>query len=627
MTDSGIAEHFSPTGEMATAEPVAALATEPMATRQSKESSFREKLSPDSNTSTAVLPTLPELRALPAADLPAVCGSLRRALIDTVASSGGHFAAGLGVVELTVALHYVFDTPTDALIWDVGHQCYPHKLLTGRQQLMKNVRKLNGPAGFPVRGESPYDSFGVAHAGTSISAGLGMAKAFAMHGSEQQAICVIGDGALTEGMAFEALNHAGASDLELIIVLNDNAMSISPNVGALSQHSHCPKRGRLRRYCQSLGLICSEPVDGHDVVQLTRSLTALQKSRGIRVLHTVTQKGKGYAPAEQNPVSYHAVPPFDPQAGVTPTSGQKPLTYTDVFGQWLCDAARADERVIALTPAMREGSGLVNFEKQFPQRYVDVGIAEQHAVTFAAGLACQNTKPVVAIYSSFLQRAYDQAIHDVALQNLDVLFAIDRAGLVGADGATHHGSFDLSYLRCIPNMLVMAPANERECRAMLQTGLTYNGPAAVRYERGAGPGTIPAKDISVLPIGKADLTRSGHDVAILSFGGMLQTAHEVAEQLDASVANMRFIKPLDETLLTHIANSHRLLVTIENNAVAGGAGSAVNESLSRLGLDCQILNLGLPDSFVEHGTQGELLQAIKIDTPGILASIDKRLNS
>ena len=561
-----------------------------------------------------------QLRQLTVDELPAACNKLRGSLIECVSLSGGHFAAGLGVVELTIALHYVFNTPDDPLIWDVGHQCYPHKILTGRKHQMHSIRTLDGLSGFPVREESEYDSFGVAHAGTSVSAGLGMASALSNSKTDRCVVSVIGDGALTEGMAFEALNHAGASKLNMVLVINDNGMSISPNVGALSAKS---KRAAnpVKKFIQSLSCDYTGPIDGHDVKTLVNQLKKLKSRKGIQVLHIHTQKGKGYAPAENDAVKYHAVGKFTPAKGVVAGSVPKKPTYTDVFSQWIVDAAEAEPRLDAITPAMREGSGLVAFEQKYPARYFDVGIAEQHAVTFAAGLACHNRKPVVAIYSSFMQRAYDQVVHDVALQNLDVLFAIDRAGVVGADGATHHGHFDLSYLRCIPNLIIMAPSSELECRQMLQTGLEYNGPAAVRYERGVGPGTKTRDDLSTLEIGSAKNIRTGKKTALLCFGSTLEAGAQVAEKLDATLINMRFIKPLDDRVLKELAQDHQYFVTVENNVVAGGAGSAVSESVNFQGLRARVLNLGLPDRFMSHGTQQELLQQAELDAEGIYRSI------
>ena len=565
------------------------------------------------------------LREFTESDLPQICSELRHELIRCVSQSGGHFGAGLGVVELTVALHFVYNTPDDRLIWDVGHQTYPHKILTGRRAQMQRIRQYGGLSGFPVRDESEYDAFGVAHAGTSVSAGLGMAAATTT--AARHIVSVIGDGALTEGMVFEALNHAGASAFNITVVINDNAMSISPNVGALSAASTgdiAHKATPVERFVQSLGAHYSGPVDGHDVNTLVTQLQRIKQQPGVQVLHVITCKGKGYTPAEREPVKYHAVSSFDPDKGVVKAAVPSAPTYTSVFSDWICDSAADDDRVVAITPAMREGSGLVAFAKQFPARYHDVGIAEQHAVTFAAGLACEQMKPVVAIYSSFLQRAYDQLVHDVALQSLDVLFAIDRSGLVGADGATHHGSFDLSFLRCIPNLLLMAPADERECRLMLQTGLQHKGPAAVRYERGSGPGVTPDQTLATLPVGKAQLERTGRcRIALLTFGSMLAPALEAGDILDATVVNMRFIKPLDDTMLELLSDSHDLFVTVENNAVAGGAGSGVNEALARLGLSVNTLNLGLPDQFISHGSQQELLHELKLDGTGIVNQVHR----
>lgn len=579
------------------------------------------------------------LRERTEADLPQLCRELRSELIRCVSQSGGHFAAGLGVVELTVALHFVYNTPEDRLLWDVGHQTYPHKILTGRRAQMLRIRKHQGLSGFPVREESEYDAFGVAHAGTSVSAGLGMAAATTNAPANRHIVSVIGDGALTEGMVFEALNHAGASAVNIAVVINDNAMSISPNVGALAATGTAEPANpvgantgtentatRIAGFVKSLGGHYSGPVDGHDVNALVTQLKRIRQQSGVQVLHVITRKGKGYAPAERDPVQYHAVAPFDADRGVEKTPAPSAPTYTAVFSDWICDSAATDDRVVAITPAMREGSGLLSFAKQFPDRYHDVGIAEQHAVTFAAGLACEYMKPVVAIYSSFLQRAYDQLVHDVALQSLDVLFAIDRSGLVGADGATHHGSFDLSFLRCIPNLLLMAPADERECRLMLQTGLLHEGPAAVRYERGCGPGAQPDQTLATLPIGKAKLERVGQSrVALLAFGSMLAPALEAADEIDATVVNMRFIKPLDTAMLILLSDNHDLIVTVENNAIAGGAGSAVNEALGQCGLSVPTVNLGLPDHFVSHGSQQELLHELQLDAAGIVNHVRNQL--
>lgn len=568
-----------------------------------------------------------DLRIQPRHVLPEICTELRQTLIKQVSASGGHLGANLGVVELTVALHFTFDTPTDKLIWDVGHQSYPHKILTGRSEQMTHIRQLGGVSGFPVMSESEYDAFGTAHAGNSISAGLGMAAAITRNNahvtSAKHVVCVLGDGALTEGMVFEALNHAGGTNHNLIVVLNDNQMSISPNVGALNDSGS----EEYERFFTSLGAQYNGPIDGHDVNQLINSFKRAQLRNGIQILHVLTQKGKGYQPAEHDPVKYHAVPVFDPAVGVRKSRKPTAQTYTSVFGAWACDAAEADARVAVITPAMKEGSGLVEFEKRYKERFYDVAIAEQHAVTFAAGLACEKQKAVVAIYSSFLQRAYDQVIHDVALQGLDVLFAIDRSGLVGNDGATHHGSFDTSFLRCIPNLIVMAPADESECRQMLQTGLEYPGPAAVRYERGSGRGATPARTLDTIPIGKADIVKQGQRVAILAFGSMVQNAQAAADQLGATLVNMRFIKPIDEQLIAELAQNHDVFITVENNVVAGGAGGAVNEALNRLCIAIHVLNLGLPDTFVEHGTQQELIQECQLDSQGITEQAIKYLAS
>ncbi len=598
-----------------------------------------------------------ELRQLPEARLPGLAHELREFLIQTVARTGGHFSANLGTVELTIALHYVFNTPDDRLVWDVGHQTYPHKILTGRRARMGSLRRKNGIAGFPKRGESPYDAFGVGHSSTSLSAALGMALAAERAGSDRQVVAVIGDGAMTAGMAFEALNHAGHLKSDLLVVLNDNEMSISPNVGALSAHltqllssrlfstvreggkkvlSHVPPMLEVARRAEEhvKGLLIPEgtlfeelgfkyfgPVDGHDLLALIQTLRNLRALTGPRLLHVVTRKGKGYQRAEEEPVGYHGVGAFDPACGLKPTKPGGGPTYTQVFGEWLCDMAAQDERLIGITPAMREGSGMVEFAEQFPDRYFDVAIAEQHAVTFAAGLACDGLKPVVAIYSTFLQRAYDQLIHDVALQNLPVLFAVDRAGLVGPDGPTHAGSFDYSFLRCIPNLVLMAPADENECRQMLYTGFQLNQPAAVRYPRGQGPGMKVEREMQALPVGKAELRRRGRGLALLAFGGMVAVAEAVAERLDATVVNMRFIKPLDEALIVQMAAEHRVLATLEENVVAGGAGSAVNECLAARGISIPVRHLGLPDRFVEQGERGELLAECGLNVDGVLRQL------
>ncbi len=584
-----------------------------------------------------------DLRALPSDQLETLAAELRQCLIDTVSKTGGHLAAGLGVVELTIALHYVFNTPEDRLVWDVGHQAYPHKILTGRRDRMGSLRRKDGLSGFCKRSESEYDPFGAGHSSTSIGSALGMAVAAQAAGKQREHIAVIGDGALSAGMAFEALNHAGALDLDLLVVLNDNDMSISPPVGAVSHYlaralsSRFYNRFReggkqvlsglpgmkdlVQRWeehmkgmvmpgtlFQELGFNYIGPIDGHDVTLLESTLRNMKAMRGPRLLHVVSQKGHGYAPAEGEPITYHGVTPFNPSTGQMAKKSGGGKSFTAVFSDWVCDIAEKDLRVMAVTPAMREGSGLVAFSKRFPDRYFDVGIAEQHAVTFSAGMACDGLKPVVAIYSTFLQRAYDQLLHDVALQDLDVTFAIDRAGPVGADGATHAGSFDLSYARCIPNLAILAPADEGECRRMLQTALEHPGPALVRYPRGAGVGAEVGDDFETLPWGRAERVRSGNDVAILAFGTLLESGRQVAEKLDATLVNMRFVKPLDEDMVVQLANDHRLLVTLEENVAMGGAGSGVTELLQTAGILTRVLNLGLPDEFIEQGTQTEQLE-------------------
>jgi len=599
-----------------------------------------------------------DLRKLSKDQLKPLAQELREYLTHTVSISGGHFAAGLGTVELTIALHYVFDTPSDQLVWDVGHQAYPHKILTGRKERMTTIRTKDGVSAFPSRAESEYDAFGVGHSSTSISAALGMAIASALKGEDKQMVAIIGDGSITGGMAFEAMNHAGALDANLLVILNDNEMSISPPVGAMNNYltrilsskfyssvreeskkvlSKMPTMWELARRTEEhvkgmivpgtlfeeLGFNYIGPIDGHDLDMLIPTLENLKDISGPRFLHVVTKKGKGYAPAEKDPLAYHGVPAFDPSKDSLPKSAPSPHpSYTEVFGEWLCDMAAQDERLLGITPAMREGSGLVKFSQQYPQRYFDVAIAEQHAVTLAAGQACQGAKPVVAIYSTFLQRAYDQLIHDVALQNLDVLFALDRAGLVGPDGPTHAGSFDYSYLRCIPNMLIMAPADENECRQMLTTGFLHPGPASVRYPRGKGPGTKVDNALTSLPIGKAELRHQGSRIAILAWGSMVTPALDVGKQLGATVINMRFIKPIDEALLLALAKSHDVLVTIEENVLAGGAGSAVNEFLQAQRILMPVLNISLPDSFVEQGSREELLALCGLDVQGIKAKIE-----
>lgn len=565
------------------------------------------------------------LRALPRERLGDLSRELRDFLIETIAASGGHLASGLGTVELTVALHYCFDTPRDALVWDVGHQCYPHKVLTGRRDQMRTIRKRPGLSGFLRRDESHHDLFGAGHSSTSISAALGMASAAALQGRSARSVAVIGDGALTAGLAFEALDHAGGIGANLLVVLNDNGMSISENVGALSQRLTTQGRGPTadaEAFFRTLGFAYHGPIDGHDVDTLVDTLQRLRDVPGPRLLHVVTRKGKGYAAAETDPIKYHGVTPFDPARGIVP-SGPATPTYTQVFGDSLCELAAADPRVVAVTPAMREGSGLVGFAKKFPERYHDVGIAEQHAVTFAAGLATRGLRPVVAIYSTFLQRAYDQLVHDVCLQRLPVTFAIDRAGLVGPDGATHHGNLDHSFLRCVPNLTVMAPSNAAELRSMLRTAVELGEPCALRYPRTAATGLLAAGEPAprALPVGRGEWVRRGSGIALLAFGTLLDTAHDVADIIDASVANMRFVKPLDESLILELAAQHDILVTIEESAVTGGAGSAVAELLSTQGLDTAVLRLGLPDRPIEHGTREQCLQEAGLDVPGIFDAI------
>jgi 1-deoxy-D-xylulose-5-phosphate synthase len=596
-----------------------------------------------------------DLRRLPVSKLPALADELRECLIQCVAKSGGHFAAGLGAIELTVALHFVFNTPEDRLVWDVGHQSYPHKILTGRRRQMHTIRKLHGLAPFPKRAESPYDTFGVGHSSTSISAALGMAVAAEKLGQTRKVVAIIGDGGMTAGLAFEALNNAGDLKADLLVILNDNEMSISPNVGALSNHLTKVLSGRIltsmreggkkvlkhmpppmwemaRRaeehvkgmvapgtLFEELGFNYFGPIDGHDVQTLVHTLENLSAIRGPRLLHILTRKGKGYQVAEQEPVKYHAVGTFDPHHGIAPAQPDNSPTYSDVFGDWLCDMADQDQRLVGITPAMREGSGMVKFSQLYPQRYFDVAIAEQHSVTLAAGMACDGLKPVVAIYSTFLQRAYDQLIHDVAVQNLPVLFAIDRAGVVGPDGPTHAGSFDYSYLRCIPNMVVMAPADENEARQMLYTGFQLNQPVAVRYPRGKGPGVPVQQAMTALPVGKAELRRRGKDkgIALLAFGSMVTVAEQLAAEFDATVVNMRFVKPLDEALLLQLATDHKRLVTLEENAIAGGAGSAVNECLAAHEVMIPVRNIGLPDCYIEQGSREELLSEAGLDVAGV----------
>jgi len=605
-----------------------------------------------------------DIRTFNATQLDQLANELRSYIVHSVAETGGHLGASLGTIELTLAMHYVFNTPEDRIVWDVGHQTYGHKILTGRRDRMNSMRMKGGLAGFPKRSESEYDTFGVGHSSTSISAALGMAMAARLKNESRKAIAVIGDGAMTAGMAFEALNNAGDERANLLVILNDNNMSISPNVGALNKYltrilssrtysgarengkrilRHLPPVMELAKRTEEhmkgmvtpatmfeeLGFNYLGPVDGHDLPNLINVLQKIQLMDGPLLLHAVTRKGKGYQFAEQDALALHAVTPFDPMLGPVkkkPATPPKP-TYTQVFGDWLCDAAEQDQRVVGITPAMREGSGLVEFEKRFPQRYFDVGIAEQHSVTLAAGLACEGMKPVVAIYSTFMQRAYDQIVHDVAIQNLPVLFAVDRAGLVGADGPTHAGSYDYSFMRCLPNMVVMAPADENECRQMLQTGLKINGPSAVRYPRGSGPGVAVDKNAEALPIGVGEIVRNGTDVAILAFGSMVAVANQIGEQLDATVANMRFIAPIDEALVNRLAQSHRCLITLEENTISGGAGSAVNECLARLGITQPVFNIGLPDGYNEQGERGELLAECGLDEDGVLRQIKQNLRS
>ena len=603
-----------------------------------------------------------DLRQLPESDLRAAADELRGYLIESVGKSGGHFGAGLGVVELTTVLHYLYATPDDRIVWDVGHQCYPHKILTGRRDGIHTVKQKDGVAPFPKREESEYDTFGVGHSSTSISAALGMAIANAKAGNERKVVAVIGDGAMTAGMAWEALGHAGGMDDEpnLLVILNDNRMSISEAVGGLTKmlgrmsgsktlnalreggkkllgDKNRPTARFVRRWeehwkgmfvpstlFEEMGFHYTGPIDGHDVDALLGTLKTLKGLKGPQLLHVITTKGKGYELAEDDQIGYHAVSPFDPDKGVVSKPGAKKPTYTDVFGDWLCDMAAADPKLLAITPAMREGSGLVRFSKEYPDRYFDVAIAEQHAVTLAAGMACEGAKPVVAIYSTFLQRGYDQLVHDVAIQKLDVLFAIDRGGVVGPDGATHAGNLDLSYLRCVPNMLVMAPADEDECRRMLSTGFRHEGPAAVRYPRGTGPGAAIEQSLDALPIGKAQLRRRGARLALLAFGAIVPAAEKIGEELGLSVVNMRFVKPLDRASILELAASHEGFVTLEDNVVAGGAGSGVAELLAAEGITMPILHLGLPDEFQHHASREDLLAEAGLDAAGIRAAILKR---
>jgi len=610
----------------------------------------------------ALANTPEELRQLPSANLPQLCDQLREFLLNSVSQSSGHLASGLGTVELTVALHYVYNTPFDRVIWDVGHQAYPHKILTNRRDQMHSIRQKDGLHPFPNRNESEYDAFTVGHSGTSISAALGMAIAADKEQKDRKVVAVIGDGAITGGMAFEAMNHAGSLDKDMLIILNDNEMSISENVGALNNHlaklltgtlytsireggkkllSGVPTIKELARRSEEhikgmvvpgtlfeeFGFNYIGPIDGHDVNGIISTLSNMRNLKGPQILHVMTKKGKGYHPAEQDPIGYHGVPKFDPLTTSLPST-KGATTFSEIFGQWLCDTAAIDQQLMAITPAMREGSGMVNFSQLYPKQYFDAAIAEQHAVTLGAGMACDGLKPVVAIYSTFLQRAYDQLIHDVAIPKLDVLFAIDRGGLVGADGETHQGAFDLSFLNCIPNMVIMAPSDENECRQMLTTGYQYSGPAAVRYPRGAGCGAAISEKMAPLAIGKAQTKRQankaqdGNKVAILSFGTLLPQALEAAEQLDATVIDMRFIKPLDQQMVSQIAASHDILVTLEENAIIGGAGSTVSQYLMNKRITVPVLNIGLPDSFVSQGTQQQQQQALGLDSVGILGQIN-----
>jgi len=599
------------------------------------------------------IPGLDTLRCCPPAELPALAQRLREQLLASVSRSGGHLAAGLGTIELTLALHRVFSTPHDRLVWDTGHQTYPHKILTGRGARIGSVRRRGGLSGFPVRAESDFDTFGVAHAGTAVSAALGMAVAAAGMGSDRRVVAIVGDGGITAGMAYEALNHAGGLGADLLVVLNDNEMSIAPSVGGLQEYLHRLKAGAgLPNPCRGpgcelppyrtggdpaaavpeagadlfgfLGFRYSGPVDGHDVTALVEALSEQQGQAGPRLLHVVTQKGRGYAPAEADPVQYHGVVPFDPEQGLVKPSGGAP-TYTEVFADWAMELAEHDPRAAVITPAMRDGSGLKGFARRFPERFFDAAIAEQHAITLAAGMACEGWHPVVAIYSTFLQRGYDQLIHDVALQNLPVLFAIDRAGVVGPDGPSHAGSFDLTFLRCVPNLVVMAPADEDDCRELLQAGYRHHGPAAVRYPRSKGAGRYRRRRPRHLPIGEAEVRRKGSGVALLGFGTTVAACEEAGRRLDATVVNMRFIKPLDTALLGQLAAGHDMLVTVEDNVLAGGAGSAVNEALAAMAEHgTGVLNLGLPDRFVAHGTREELLAECGLDVAGILTAVAQR---
>ena len=600
-----------------------------------------------------------DLRQVPREQLKELSGELRGYLIDSVSKTGGHLSSNLGTVELTVALHYVFNTPEDRLVWDVGHQTYPHKILTGRRDRMETLRQLGGLSGFPQRAESDYDTFGTAHSSTSISAALGMALAARIQGEDRHAVAIIGDGALTAGMAFEALNNAGVEDCKLLVILNDNDMSISPPVGALNRYLAQLMSGKFYAAAKNVGKTVLKgapplfelakrieehakgmivpatlfeqfgfnyigPIDGHDLDSLIPTLENIKHLNGPQFLHVVTKKGQGYKLAEVDPVAYHGPGKFDPSIGLQKPKVAPKTTFTQVFGQWLCDMAATDKRLVGITPAMREGSGMVEFEQKFPERYFDVGIAEQHAVTFAGGLATEGLKPVVAIYSTFLQRAYDQLIHDVAIQNLPVVFALDRAGLVGADGATHAGAYDIPFLRCIPNMSVACPADENECRQLLSTAFAQNHPVAVRYPRGAGAGVVPQASLEGLPFGKGEVRRTGRGIAVLAFGTLLYPALAAGEALDLTVVNMRWAKPLDVELMLQVAGSHDALVTVEEGAVMGGAGSAVLEALHAAGVAVPVLQLGLSDTFIEHGDPARLLSMQGLDAAGIQASIAQR---
>lgn len=602
-----------------------------------------------------------DIRKLAKSELPTLVDQLRDYLVEVTSKTGGHLAAGLGTIELTVALHYVFNTPEDRLVWDIGHQAYPHKIVTGRREQMQTIRQHGGLSGFLTRAESEYDTFGAGHSSTSISAALGMSVAAAAKGEDRKIVAVIGDGAMTAGLAYEALNNAGASSADLLVIVNDNEMSISPNVGAMSNYlarlmtgktflsireggmavlstvppvktftsrveSHAKGVFLPSTWFEELGFYYIGPIDGHNLSVLLSTLSNLKNLDGPRLLHIVTRKGKGYDQAEADPLVYHGVSPFNPKTGEMHKKSSG-ISYTKVFSNWICDMAKKDDRLIGITPAMREGSGLVEFEKQFPDRYFDVGIAEQHSVTFGAGIACEKMKPVVAIYSTFLQRAYDQVIHDVSVQNLDVMFAIDRAGYIGGDGPTHAGAYDYSYLRCLPNMVVMAPADEAECRDMLYTAFLHDGPSSVRYPRGTGPGAVPREEMILLEVGKAQEVRSGRTTAILAFGSMLAPALTAGDELDATVVNMRFIKPLDEELIANIADTHELIVTIEENVVAGGAGSAVNEALVRIQSNVKVVNLGLPDEHLPHGKPEIRLAESGLDSHSIIATVNSIIQS